>query len=75
MTSSAAKPYTIIGTPVHKSQWNDQLQTVQTGWQIMGRWNATGTIIPVFVADGLDLSSTADTLIRQQGAQLDALHS
>jgi hypothetical protein len=36
---------------------------------------ATGTIIPVFVPDAADLVSTADLLIRQQGAQIDALHS
>lgn len=69
------KPYVIIGTPVHVNQWSDALQQVQSGWQVTAQWLATGTIIRVFVPDSADLPSTADSLIRSQGAQLDALHA
>jgi hypothetical protein len=69
------KPYAIISTPVHENRWNEQLQTVESGWKVTAQWLATGTIIPVFVPDAADLVTTADLLIRQQGAQIDALHS
>lgn len=75
VTSDTGKPYQIVGTPVHVNQWSDALQQVQSGWQVTAQWIATGTIIRVFVPDTADLPSTADTLIRQQGAQLDALHA
>lgn len=69
------KPYQLIGTPVHMNQWSDALQQVQSGWQVTAQWLATGTVIRVFVPDSADLPSTADSLIRSQGAQLDALHA
>ena len=69
----APKPYSIL-TETHENRWNEQLQTVQSGWKVTAQWLDTGTIIPVFVPDSADLVSTADALIRQQGAQIDALH-
>lgn len=57
------------------NQWDEGLQQVVPGWKLQARWTSTGTIIPVFVSDTLDLVSTADTLIRFQGAQIDALHA
>lgn len=73
--TGATKPYAIIGTPVHENQWSDALQQVQSGWRVTAQWLATGTVIRVFVPDTADLPSTADSLIRAQGAQLDALHA
>ena len=75
MTDTATKPYTIVGTPIHQVQWSEELQENVPGWLVRGRWNKTGTIIPVFVPDTADLPSTADTLIRAQGAQIDTLHA
>lgn len=74
-TDTQTKPYVIIGTAVHKNQWSDALQQVQGGWEVRAQWLATGTIVTVFVPDTNDLPSTADAFIRQQGAQLDALHA
>lgn len=73
--ADAGKPYQVVGTPVHMNQWSEALQQVQSGWQVTAQWLATGTIIRVFVPESADLPSTADTLIRQQGAQIDALHA
>lgn len=70
-----AKPYVIVGTPVNVNEWSQTLQQVQKGWQVTAQWKATGTIVRVFVPESADLPSTADQLIRYQGAQLDALHA
>lgn len=59
---------------MHVSQWVEDQQKVIPGWKVLGRWNSTGTIIPVFVPDTSDLPLTSDALIRYQGAQLDKLH-
>lgn len=72
-TSTQAKPYQFVGAPVHQNQWDPALQAVVSGWKVTARWLANGAIIPVFVPDTQDLVSTADTLIRFQGAQLDQL--
>ena len=68
------KPYAIVGAPVYVRQFSEQLQQVVGGWQVQAQWLANGSIITVFVPDGSDLASTADTLIRAQGEQLNALH-
>lgn len=69
------KPYEIVGAPIHQNQWDEALQAVVPGWTVRARWFANGAIIPVFVPDTADLASTADLLIRHEGAQLDALHN
>lgn len=69
------KPYAILGTPVHMNQWSDDLQQTVPGNQVRAKWLATGGVIVVFVPDTADLPSTADSLIRFQGAQLDQLHA
>lgn len=75
MSTPEPRPYTIVGTPVHTSQWVEDQQKVIPGWKVVARWTPTGTIIPVFVPDSADLSLTSDALIRYQGAQLEKLHT
>jgi len=72
-TSTQSKPYQLVGAPIHQNQWDPAVQAVVSGWTVRARWLSTGAIIPVFVPDTDDLVSTADTLIRFTGAQLDAL--
>lgn len=75
MTDTTGKPFRIVGVPVQRNQWNDQLQKVESGWTVQAQWLANGAIISVFVPDGVDLPSTADQLIQAQGQQLNALHA
>lgn len=75
MSPSPDKPYQLLGTPVHENRWSEAEQAVVPGWRIRATWLATGTVVPVFVPDSADLVSTADTLIRFAGAQLDELHT
>lgn len=70
---SGPLPYAIVGPPVHKNQWSDQLQTVQSGWEVKAVWKANNAVVTVFVPDGQQLGQSADALIRAQGAQLDEL--
>ena len=42
--------YSIV-SQIHTNQWNPQLQQVVPGWEIQARDSATGTIVPVFIAD------------------------
>lgn len=73
MPAAGAKPYQVIGAPLHVRQWSDEQQAVQDGWEIRARWNTSGAVIRVFVPDNTDIAATADALIRHQGEQLDKL--
>lgn len=75
MTDTGGKPYAIVGPVVHDNVYNRELGVVEPGSTITAKWNASGDIIRVFVPDGADLVSTADSMIRFQGAQLDALRA
>lgn len=72
-TPDAALPYTLLGPPIQRNKWSEQLQTTQTGFDQRVRWNANGAVFTVFVPDTADLVTTVDSLARFQGAQFDAL--
>lgn len=74
MSSAAADmPYTVVGPPIQRNKWNEQLQTTETGFDQRVRWNANGAVFTVFVPDTADFVTTVDSLARFQGAQFDAL--
>lgn len=73
--SSASKPYTIVGNAVRVNRPYGPNGDITAGWEVSADWKGSGERIIVFVPDGEDLAATADALIRQQGAQLDALHA
>jgi hypothetical protein len=69
------KPYRIIGTPLHVRRWDQAQEAIVDGWEIKAEWFGNGSVIRVFVPEGVDIAEHADRLIRHQGEQLDALHS
>jgi hypothetical protein len=50
------------------NKWDATLQQAVEGWQVRARWNATGTVLTVFVPLTQYNPANVDTLIRQAGA-------
>ena len=67
------RPYVLVQPPVHQNRWNETLQRVEAGRVVTAKWRSNDAIIRVFVPDGSDLVATADTLIRDEGTQIDQL--
>jgi hypothetical protein len=72
IVATPEKPYAYVGAFLHRNEYDPSLDEVVEGNRIRARWLATGDTISVFVPDSADLASTADTLIRFKGAQIDA---
>jgi hypothetical protein len=66
--------YTVIDT-IQRNAWNDQLQQAQEGWQVRARWEATGTLLSVFVPDAAYNPTNVDAAIRQAGYKDEQVHS
>lgn len=71
--TQASPTYTIISR-VHVAQWDNDLQEVVPGWSFKVRWNATGTILPVFVPDQIYTAENLDKLVRAAGALDSQVH-
>lgn len=72
--STETQAYAIVSR-VHVNRWSDDLQRAVPGWDIKARWNATGTILPVFVPDAAYTAPNVDTLIRAAGAKDEQIHN
>jgi hypothetical protein len=68
------KPYTVVSES-HEVQWDKGLQEAVPGWVVKSIWNATNTVIPVFVPDSQDLNAGVDLLTRAKGAEIDRLRA
>lgn len=64
--SNGEGDYKIIGR-THIDRWNPDLQATESGWKLTVLWQATKTIIPVFVADADYNATNVDSAIRQAG--------
>lgn len=71
--SDQTPTYSIISRN-HVSKWNGQLQRAEQGWELVARWEATGTLLPVFVPDDRYTPDQVDAAIRALGAKDDAIH-
>lgn len=72
--TETAQAYAIISR-VHVNRWDDDLQRAVPGWDIKARWNATGTILPVFIPDAAYTAANVDTFIRAAGAKDEQIHN
>lgn len=72
--SPSVPTYTIVSR-VHVSQWVNDLQETVPGWLIKARWNATRSILPVFVPDDVYTPETVDSAIRAAGAVDSQIHA
>lgn len=72
--TQATPTYTIISR-VHVNQWDNDLQETVPGWSLKVRWNATGTLLPVFIPDGVFTPETIDKVVRAAGAVDEKIHT
>lgn len=70
-----AVPTYVILSRVHVNQWDNDLQETVPGWLLKVRWSATGTILPVFIPDGVYTPETIDKVVRASGKVDEQIHS
>lgn len=73
--ASAPLPYELVGAPIEVNRFDPTVQRVVTGYEVQAKWLNNGTVVTVFVPEDQPLAATVDTLVREKGAQLDALHA
>lgn len=70
-----AAPYKLLGAPVEVNRYDDAQGRVVSGVEVQAQWLANGAVFTVFVPDTEPLATTADTMIRARGAELDSLRA
>lgn len=72
--SPAAPVYTIVSRN-HVNKWNDGLQRAEAGWELVARWLATATLLPVFLTDERYTPDQVDAEIKAAGAKDEMIHA
>lgn len=73
-TAGGASTVYRIVSRVHVNRWSDELQSAVPGWELRALWIATGTVLPVFVADVNYTAENVDRLIRAAGRTDEQIH-